>query len=118
MSDETTDNFWKVIQQFHWPDTEPVSYRLYHDEHGAPLFYTMEDLPGTYIEVDQTTYIRGSYHVAVRDGRLIVFEPKVEVSRLILDREHGTPCHPRDVCIVVQSARPHQKWIKQTNDIH
>ena len=117
LSEETTQNFLDVMQSFEWQEPDPVTYRLYHDEQGRPLIYTMEALPGTYIEVDQATYIRASYHVVVRDKKLIVLEPKTWVSRLMPDPEVGTSCYPRDICVVVDSNRPHQKWTKKTNDI-
>lgn len=116
MSEQTTKNFWTVIESFPWPDPKPLSYRLYHDDQGRPLFYTMEAVPGTYIEVDQITYIQGSYQVRVREGRLIQLEPRINVSRLVPDPDSGIPCDPRDVCVVVDSSRPHQKWKMTTND--
>lgn len=116
MSDETTRNFWQVWRSFQWPEPVPVSYRLYHDEHGLPLFYTMEDAAGTYIEVDHATYALASHNVRVRDGRLIVLESRAQISKLRPDPELGTPCDPRDVCVVVDVGRRHKKWIKQLND--
>jgi hypothetical protein len=56
MSQETTDNFWQAIKEFHWPEPEPIFFRLYYKEDGSPIVYTMEDLPGNYIDVDRDTY--------------------------------------------------------------
>ena len=117
MNNTTTENFWSVMRDFSWPEPNPVSYRLYHDAQGQPLVYTMEHLEGTYIEVDQITYIRGSYHVLVRNGQLIQLEPRVQVCRLQPDTVTGTTCDPRDVCVIVDSDRPHKKWKKQVDDI-
>lgn len=116
VSQATTDNFLQVMQTFAWPEPEPVQYRLYHDDQGLPLFYTMETCPGTYINVDQTTYILGSYDVRVQDGKLILLQPKTQVSRLLPHVDSGTPCHSKDVCVIVATDQPHQKWKKQTND--
>lgn len=117
MSEETTRNFWEAMQSFQWPEPEPISFRLYHDDDGKPLFYTMEHLPGAYIEVDAETYTRASHDVRVRDGRLIRLEPAIHVSRLVQDSNHGTACDPRDVCVVVDARQPHKKWKIKTNEI-
>lgn len=113
---ETTQNFLKVMQDFPWTQPVPVSYRLYHDEQGHPLVYSMEDLPGSYIEVDQPTYIRASHQVRVVDGRLINIEPSPSVTRLYPNLDSGVCCDPRDVCVIVGSDRPHQRWRLGNND--
>ena len=105
------------MRSFQWPEPKPVGFRLYHDDQGLPLVYTMEDLPGSYIEIDQATYIRGSHHVRVDSGRLIVLQPSVQVSKLQPDPLTGTPCDPRDICVVVSAEQPHTKWKKIINDI-
>jgi len=117
MSEETTRNFWEVMESFQWPDPQPIFYRLYHDQDGRPIIYTMEDLPGAYIEVDQETYTRASHHVRVCEGKLVVLQPKIHVSQLVQDRNSGTPCHLQDVCVVVDPTHAHHKWKKATNDI-
>jgi hypothetical protein len=117
MSNETTQNFWSVLQHFEWPEPEPVIYRLYHDDQGRPLFYSMEKLPGTYIEVDQSIYQRACYHAVVKQGRLVILRPAVQVSRLVPDQESGVCCDPRDVCVIVRQDQSHQKWRKITNEI-
>lgn len=118
MSDrETTENFLRFWQSFQWPDAQPVAYRLYHDDHGRPIIYTMEDLPGTYIEVDQETYIHGSFSVKVVDGRLVKLKPAVIAKKLQPSPDRGTPCDPRDVCVVVSEQVTHQKWNSAINEI-
>lgn len=117
MSEETTRNFWEFMGSFQWPEPEPIFYRLYHNEDGRPVIYTMEDLPGAYIEIDRETYTRASHHVRVHNGRLIVMEPKVTVTLVKPHTDCGTPCDPRDVCVVINANRPHKKWKKTINDI-
>jgi len=117
MSEETTRNFWEVMRSFEWPEPKPISYRLYHDADGRPVIYSMEDLPGTYIEVDPETYTRASHHVRVRDGKLVELKPKTSVTKLTKDTHSGMPCDPKDVCVVVDEKQAHTKWKKIFNDI-
>ena len=116
MSEETTQNFLSVMQSFEWPDPVPVTYRLYHDEKGQPLIYTMEALPGSYIEVDQATYVRASHHVRVIDGRLKILPKAQPVFKLKPDQHRGSPCDLRDVCVIVRDEQPHQRWSTRNND--
>jgi hypothetical protein len=109
----TTDNFWAG-----WTQTteQPVTvfYRLYHDDQGYPLFYSMEDLPGNYIEIDQETYAISSSKVRVVNGKL---KKNNQVSTAKLQPSNsGTPCHPTDVCIVVPADQEHIKWSFKKND--
>lgn len=116
MNRDTHDNFMAVMQNFEWPEPAPVFYRLYHDDQGRPLFYSMEDLPGTYIEVDQPTYVLSRTDVRVRNGKLIFLANRVCLNKLKPDLEMGTACHRSDVCVVVDSGAPHQKWKIATNE--
>lgn len=118
MSQETTDNFWRALKDFRWPEIKPVFYRLYHDDQGRPLFYTMEDLPGTYIEVDQVTYISSPYNVKVQNGRLVVVPRQIAVMKLLPDPKQGTPCHIADICIIVSTDTEHQRWKQQKNEVY
>ena len=93
------------------PEPQPVFYRLYHDEHGTPLFYSMEHNPGTYIEIDQQTFAQNRFDVRVRDGRLVTVTWRT--SSKLVPSDTGTPCHPEDVTIVVGEEQPHVKWSKR-----
>ena len=108
------DEFWSILHAM--PEPQPVFFRLYHQD-GVPLFYSMEDLPGTYIEVDQATYIHGSFGVSVADRKLIILEPAITAKKLQPSEHQGTPCDPRDVCVVVDHIAKHQKWNITTNEI-
>lgn len=116
MSQETTDNLLEAMRSFQWMEPVPVSYRLYHDDQGHPMYYTMEDLPGSYIEVDQATYILGSHHVRVLDGKLKILPRKTSVTKLMPDAESGIACDPRDICVIVSEHQPNQRWRLSTDD--
>ena len=118
MSNETTKNFLKVMATFQWPDPVPTSYRLYYNNDGSPKYYTMEDLPGKYIEVDRETYVSHLWNVRVVDDKLHVIPPAVIVNKLKPGTISGVCCHPQDVCVVVAQDQPHIKWTRITNETH
>lgn len=93
-------------------EPKPIFYRLYYDAQGVPLFYSMEDVPGTYIEIDQATYNRNASNVRVRDGKIV--ELTWKTTARLEPSNTGTPCHPQDVAIVVDQKQSHQCWSKQT----
>ena len=106
----TPEQFWSILHNM--PEPLPVSYRLYHDDQGWPLFYSMETVPGTYIEIDQTTFARGASNVRVRDGKLI--EITWATTTKLVPGNSGSPCHPDNVAVIVTEDQPHTKWSKKT----
>jgi hypothetical protein len=104
-----THEFWNILHAM--PEPQPVFFRLYHLD-GVPLFYSMEDLPGTYIEIDAETFARSPMHVRVRDGQLV--ESVWRTTARLVPSDTGTACHPDNVAIVVAETEPHQRWSKQT----
>ena len=105
--DENTQNFLEFWNTYTWPETKPVFFRLYHDDTGHALCYSMEDLPGKYIDITAEQYAESSGHVIVKNGKLIK-QYQTRTSKLI-PADTGTPCHPDDVTIVVDG-ESNQKW--------
>jgi len=103
----TPEEFWATLHAM--PEPKPVFYRLYYNDDGTPICYTMEDLPGKYIEVDQETYTLADYSVRVVDEKLIKIIPKRTVQKLSPNTQ-GTACDPRDVCVIIGEEHPHIKW--------
>lgn len=111
---ETTKNFLEVFGNLEpWQPPE-VFWRLYYDEAGYPLFYSMEDKPGNYIDITPEQFQRASMRVRVRDGRLVELNTNPIKKKVPADT--GTPCHPKDVSIVVSREQTHQCWRITTND--
>lgn len=106
----TPEQFWSILHNM--PEPLPVSYRLYHDDQGQPLFYSMETVPGTYIEIDQATFARSASNVRVRDGRLV--EITWATTTKLVPGNSGSPCHPDNVAVIVAESQPHIRWSKQT----
>jgi hypothetical protein len=108
MSDMTEEEFWAILHSA--PEPKPVFYRLYHNDNGSPIIYSMEDLPGNYIEVDPTTYTLAPFNVEVVDGKLQYIKPTVFVKKLKPNQPDGAASHPQDVCVIVDLDQPHVKW--------
>ena len=94
------------------PEPAQLFYRLYYDDQGQPLFYSMEDCPGTYIEIDQATFARSASNVRVRDGKLV--EVTWSTTFKLVPGNSGSPCHPDNVAVIVTEDQPHTRWSKQT----
>lgn len=107
----TPEEFWHILQDV--PAAPPVSFRLYHDDHGMPIVYTMEDLGGNYIEVDREMYLLAPMDARVVDGQLIYNPKKPHMPKLKPSKESGTPCHPDSVCVVIDENATHIKWRKR-----
>jgi hypothetical protein len=115
MIDTTTENFWKAWAEPQ-PEPQPVFHRLYYNEQGMPVCYTMEDLPGQYIEVDRDIYVLGSLNVRVINGQLKILQQSSMIEKL-QPSDTGTPCDPRDVCVVVSQQNSHTFWNSKHNEI-
>jgi hypothetical protein len=94
------------------PEPPPPFFRLYHDDQGNPLFYSMADKPGTYIELTPEEYHRGASNVRVRNGKLV--QVTWATTTKLVPGNSGSPCHPNNVAVVVNESQPHTKWSKQT----
>ena len=111
---ETTENFWKALAE-PVPDPAPIFFRLYYNERGEPVSYSMEHLPGNYIEIDAETYQRSLSNVRVVDGKLVPVVHKRPTSKL-KPGPAGIPCSPENVSVVVPEDQPHIKWSLKSNE--
>lgn len=106
--------FWDILHSA--PDPKPVFYRLYHDAQGVPLFYSMEDVPGTYIDIDQATYSQSPTNVRVQNGKLVKVTANSTTAKLVPGTT-GTACDPNDVAIVVAETKRNTLWYKKAYGI-
>jgi len=103
---ETTENFWAALALP--PPPPPVAfYRLYYDKHGYLLFYSMENLPGNYIEIDQATFAAGSPRIRVVNGQLQHIKTNI-VTKLV-HSDQGQACDPRDIAVITSNENK-QYW--------
>ena len=109
-----TEHYLQMNEEEFWAALQPVEttapfYRLYYDDEGFPLFFSQEDLPGNYIDVDKDIFSNSPKLIRVIDGKLVIIETKYLVTKL-KPVGYGTPCHPQDVSIVVDEKLPNTKW--------
>ena len=102
----TEEEFWAALAPLP-PRTDPPVYRLYCDDQGYPLFYSMEVLPGNYIELDAETWHSANIAQVV-DGKIVRHQAPT-VPKLI-PTDTGTACDPNDITVVVAKTKPHTKW--------
>lgn len=95
-NNEIFEQFWKEYQ---WPEIKPVFFRLYYAEDGTPLTYTMEELPGKYVDITPEQYRFANMNVRVVNGKIIEATPRSQVKK-IRPSPDGVPCHPNDVTLV------------------
>ena len=112
----TEEEFWSILRDVTEPN--PIFYRLYHNDDGSPIIYSMEVLPGNYIEVDPSTYALAPFNVRVIKGKLTYIKPIITVKKLQPTDSTGTACDPRDVCVVVGTDQTHIKWTMVNNELN
>jgi hypothetical protein len=112
MSDFDPEEFFRNLA----PVKQP-SYRIYYDDDGRPTCYTVDDLPGNYIEVDVETYVNSNRNIRIVDGKIEKISQPVMVAKLT-PAESGVSCHPDNVAVVVDSAQPHTKWSLKHHEIY
>lgn len=104
---EDITKFWEEVSKLLINPQHEIFYRLYHDDHGNMLFYSMEDLPGNYIEIDVETFRSNDVNVKVRNGKIVKINPRH--SSKLVPSESGTACHANDVAVVV-TTKENCKW--------
>ena len=104
----TPEEFWDILHST--PEPKPVFYRLYYNDLGNPVCYSMEHQPGNYIDIDAETFGLAPHNVRVVNGQLKYITTRT--SDKLVPSTIGTQCHLQNVAVVVtQNGTP---WSKQT----
>jgi len=84
-------------------------YRLYYHDDGSPLHYSMEDLPGKFIYVDQNVYQSSRYDVKVIAGILKSLNELNIFKYVKVNSESDTTVRtdPTDITLIVDSLSDH-----------
>ena len=104
----TPEEFWSILHDI--PEPKPIFWRLYYNDAGEPVCYSMEDQPGNYIDIDAETFALAPWNVRVVNGQLKYITTRT--SQKIVPSTAGTQCHPQSVTVVVTQHGTH--WSKQT----
>jgi hypothetical protein len=112
MDEFDIDDFFRNL-----PPVKQPSYRIYYNLDGRPTSYSVDDLPGNYIEVDVAVYMSGDTNIRIVNGKIVKIKPPVSVAKLI-PGDQGVSCHPDNVCIVVDSTQPHKQWSLKHREIY
>jgi len=104
----TPEDFWNTLHNM--PEPQLVFWRLYYNDSGLAVCYSMEELPGNYIDIDAETFALAPVNVRVVDRKLKYITTRT--SDKLVPGTSGTLCHPQNVAVIVeQNGTP---WSKQT----
>lgn len=115
MSDLTAEDFWKILQE-EPPAPKELFYRLYYDEDGFPICYSMEELPHAFIEVDKDAFGVSDLQVRVVEGKIQALKSEAGKRLKLRPAKQGICCDPRDICVIVNETDPHTKWNYTTDE--
>jgi len=106
-----SDAFFEALKNLPEQETATPEYRLYYDlESCTPLFYSMEDEPGTYIVVNKDTYNQGNYHCRVEKGKIVNLNTTGTYRKLVPSNT-GVTTHTDNVMIVTETGK---NWALKT----
>lgn len=92
-------NFFEAAARHKPIKQQKQFFRLYYNDAGQPIEYSMEDLPGKYIVIDQQTYAQGRKDVVVKGGKIIKLHSISAVYKMV-PTDTGTECDAEDITII------------------
>lgn len=110
------DEFWKEVEPLLVNPEVKTFYRLYYDKTtGLPLFYSMEDLPGDYIEISKEIFAAAETKVKIVNQQIVKDNNRLSV-KLVPSLGFGTACHSSDITIVLDTDVDVTYWIQKNYD--
>ncbi len=106
---QTIDELWSLVDQ---TAAKLPSYRLYHDDQGYVLYYSMDDLPGKWISITAEQFARADSHVKVVDSKIVPLN-RIQFKKLV-PADHGINCSTDSVAVVIPDCDSGQKWCLKT----
>ena len=93
-----------------------TKYRLYYNPDGTPKHYTMQELEGDYIFVDQQTFQCCRYDIVVVGGKIKSLNEN-SIARYYISDESATAtcCDPHDITLIVDKTQQHIFWDYRTS---
>ena len=87
-------------------------YRLYYNSDGTPKYYSMEELEGTFIYVDQQTFQNCRYDIVVIKGVIKSLSENMISRYNQVDQETTTTVRtdPTDILLVVGQSDSYILW--------
>jgi hypothetical protein len=106
------DAFWQAVTQHDWAEPEiPLEFRIYYNDQGDIICYSMEDIPGNYIVTDQHTFNQFRTDLKVRDGKLIKITQSASW-KLVPSESAEYACAASDITVVVPQDYNNKKYWK------
>lgn len=104
------DSFWEAVASHNWAQPEVrLEYRLYYDEQGQVLTYSMEDIPGNYIIVDRHTYEQARFDILIKDGKIAKLNQSSSW-KLVPATTGNYACHKDNINIIVDNNDPNRAY--------
>jgi hypothetical protein len=109
----TTNNFFEALKLIEQPKKVDIFFRLYYNEiTGLPLYYSMEDLEGPYIEISKEEFALADFNVFIKDGK-IKKKKMLSIGKLVPSNV-GYQVHKDDISIIDNTSN--RFWNNKTYD--
>ena len=106
---KTLQELIDAVQHVDSHEPAELIYRLYHDEFGNPLFYSMEHCPDIkYVDITPEQFAVSNSHVKVIDGQIV--ERSFLKPKLTPDQSQGYLCHSNNVALIQPESEFGRRW--------